>query len=418
MVHQIGFVSLTSMLLSSLVFASLLYSQTVYCASPDISIGFRARLETADIAEQHAHALTVKARITATQTFKNDFLASLEFDHIASLSADKHSNGVDQTNYPTIADPKGTEINQAKVQTDWLDSTITLGRQEIVFDGQRFIGDLGFRQNDQTYDALRVDTQVLSGSKLSLAYIHNVNRIFGNNAEKKLSVKDTRFAALNGIRPSSLLGNHHLDAFVYRLNINEWDHVELTSYGMLIHNYDAADLSNRTIGLESQFRKKYGHFKTKAAVDLAFQKQQHKKTDWIAYRKISASIAFRKIQLGLRHEKLSERSGVSFITPLATLHKFQGWTDQFLTTPSIGLVDNSISLEWQSRPWAIDIRHHQFTSDKHHIDIGKELNIDLIYQPTREHELKLRIADFNPATGQIIKTNDVRKFFLMYSYNI
>jgi len=396
----------------------LLFPQSVFSAAPELSFGLRTRLETAQVAEQHAHALTIKARISVTQNFLERFNTFLQLDNVVSLDDDKHSNGVNQSAYPTIADPKGTEINQATIQTDWLDTSITLGRQRIVFGDQRFIGDLGFRQNDQTYDALRLDKNLLSGSKLTLAYLHNVNRIFGDQAKSALSKTDTRFASLKGIRPKGLLGNHHIDGLLLRFNVNEWDHFDLASYGYAVHNYHAPTFSNRTFGIEGQYRQKFGHFKTKTALDLALQKQQSIQSDWIAYRKLSASIGYKMFQLGLRHEVLSEKNNAAFITPLATLHKFQGWTDQFINTPSLGLIDNSISVVFNARPWTIDIRHHLFTTDKGHIDIGKEVDIDLIFKPVRQHEVKLRIANFNPASDQIIKTNDVRKFFLMYSYNI
>jgi len=417
MVRQIGFVS-HSLLLCTL----LAIPQSSFSASPELDFGIRTRLETAEVSDStkdnYSHALTVKARVTIKQNLFDRFNMLLQFDHVASLDTDKHSNGVNQTSYPTIVDPQGTEINQASIQTEWLETNFTMGRQRITFGDQRFIGDLGFRQNDQTYDALKLEKTLFSGSKLTLAYIHNVNRIFGDQAERQLSKNDTRFSALNGIRPEGLLGNHHIDGMLLHFNINEWDHVELSSYGYAVHNYHVPAFSNRTFGIESKYRQKFGHFKTEAAINLAFQKQQTNSSDWIPYHKLSASIAYKQVRLGLRHEVLSEKDNTAFITPLATLHKFQGWTDQFINTPSLGLVDNSINLVFNLRPLTLDIRHHIFTSDKANVDFGKEVDVDIIYKPTRTHEVKLRIADFNPADNQAIKTKDVKKFFLMYSYNL
>ena len=36
--------------------------------------------------------------------------------------------------------------------------------------------------------------------------------------------------------------------------------------------------------------------------------------------------------------------GLAFVTPLATLHKFQGWADKFLATPASGIEDAYIAV--------------------------------------------------------------------------
>ena len=50
------------------------------------------------------------------------------------------------------------------------------------------------------------------------------------------------------------------------------------------------------------------------------------------------------VQPGRRHrdhgrQRLAGTAGKGFTTPLATLHKFQGWADKFLTTPANGIED-------------------------------------------------------------------------------
>ena len=59
--------------------------------------------------------------------------------------------------YPVVADPESYEINRLQLtNTSIIDTTITLGRQRIVLDDHRFVGNVGWRQNEQTFDALRV----------------------------------------------------------------------------------------------------------------------------------------------------------------------------------------------------------------------------------------------------------------------
>ena len=52
-----------------------------------------------------------------------------------------------------------------------------------------------------------------------------------------------------------------------------------------------------------------------------------------------------------------EGNGVKgFTTPLATLHKFQGWADKFLATPVNGIEDEYVNLSARSRPSAVSTR--------------------------------------------------------------
>lgn len=389
-----------------------------HAESFDIDFSARARWESIDIDGESADASTIKSRAGVHYNLSENLKAFLQVDSVVSLNQGRHSDGVDQSSDPTIADPAGTELNQANLMFRWQGGEAILGRQRMVLGDHRFIGDVGFRQNDQTYDALLLKYSMLSASQLSVAYIRNVHRIFGDRAGQRLSKDDRRFSELDGVRPSALLGNHRVDGVLIDARIREWDHIELSSYGYDIYNYDHAAFSNTTVGAEGQYRKKVAEIKLSAAVELAVQNQPDQKTTGIPYHKVSTSLQYKKVQMGLRHEQLSQKNGVAFITPLATVHKFQGWADQFLLTPSVGLIDNSISVKWRSRPWTVDARYHWFKSQRSSFAIAEEADVDFIFSPNRKHEFKIRIADFKPSKGQSIKTDSVKKLFVMYAYNM
>ena len=62
------------------------------------------------------------------------------------------SNGVEP--YSVVADPENIELNRAQFQYKTKALTVTGGRQRINIDDQRFVGSVGWRQNEQTFDAL------------------------------------------------------------------------------------------------------------------------------------------------------------------------------------------------------------------------------------------------------------------------
>ena len=84
------------------------------------------------------------------------------------------------TTYPVVADPEAYYVNRlALMNTSIPGTTLTLGRQRITLDDQRFVGNVGWRQNEQTFDALRIVNKSVKGLVLDAAYFDRVNRVFG-----------------------------------------------------------------------------------------------------------------------------------------------------------------------------------------------------------------------------------------------
>jgi len=107
--------------------------------------------------------------------------AFAEVDNTAVLGDDEAynstTNGV--TDRPIIADPEYTELNQAYVQYKSGALTAIGGRQRITLDDQRFVGNVGWRQNEQTYDALTLKGSPRQGVQPHYPWIANANRVFG-----------------------------------------------------------------------------------------------------------------------------------------------------------------------------------------------------------------------------------------------
>jgi alginate export protein len=394
-----------------------------------VEFGFRARYEqvekepsSAHAEPTHtsaAHANTAKFRLHTKTTFNEHWQVELELDHVQAFAKAHHSDGVIANGNPVIADPEGTELNEVFLDAIYDQLLIRLGRQKIAYSEQRFIGSVDFRQNDQTFDALAFKINLLTSSQLDYAFINNVNRIFGDDASSQLSPIDPRFQNLAGVRPPSLRGNHKVRGHLFNFSVKEWNHVELNSYLYDVNNQTETSFSNKTHGLRAEYRNKLGKTLLFSNIEFAAQKQQESHVDdWIGYSMFELGARHKSFQLGIMQERLNEKDGVAFITPLATLHKYQGWTDQFLATPSVGLSDQQIRFQWKRRPVIIDLRYHRFHSLRTNTAIGSEVDIDLVYAPSRLHELRLRIAEFKPESEQTIIPNSTTKIFFMYAYNL
>ena len=73
------------------------------------------------------------------------------------------------------------------------------------------------------------------------------------------------------------------------------------------------------------------------------------------YSLLELDATWKQYTLGVGDEVLSgylvpgTTTTVGFSTPLATLHKFQGWADKFLTTPGNGIDDRYATLTWTKK---------------------------------------------------------------------
>ena len=148
-----------------------------------LNLNFRYRYELVDQEGiiKDAHASTLRTRLSYQSPYFSDFGFLVEFDDVRAIGNDLYNstrNG--NTDRPVVADPEGTEVNQALISYKGLEnSLIRAGRRRITLDNHRFIGDVGWRQNAQTYDSLSISNSSLPNTTFEYAYIGNVNRIFG-----------------------------------------------------------------------------------------------------------------------------------------------------------------------------------------------------------------------------------------------
>jgi len=196
---------------------------------------FRYRFEYVDQDPfaREAYASTLRTRLGLDSGSWNGFSATLEFDNVTVLGDDdaynSTTNGV--TDRPIVADPEYTEVNQAYLQYKHGEFTGVLGRQRITLDNQRFIGNVGWRQNEQTFDALTFRSTALAKTTLQYSLITNVNRITGPDEGAQPANYHGAVHALNGKLDLGALG-------------------ALTGYGYLLDLENAPALSSSTYGLQ------------------------------------------------------------------------------------------------------------------------------------------------------------------------
>src|SRR5690606_24748309 len=114
-----------------------------------------------------------------------------------------------------------------RAQLSWTNGqgeTVTAGRQRIVLDDARFVGNVGWRQDEQTYDAVRADA-TLGPVAITYAWVGEINRVFAEGADW-----DSDSHLLNAawaVSPAL-----KLTGFVYALDLTQAPAQSTIAYGL------------------------------------------------------------------------------------------------------------------------------------------------------------------------------------------
>ena len=131
-----------------------------------------------------ADALTVRLRTGLEAATASGFSLLAEAEATLPILADYDSGTNGRTSFPIVADPINVELNRLQLRYRPREGYAgTLGRQRIELDDQRFVGSSGWRQNEQTFDAVRLEARP-GPINLDLSYAWSVRTIFGITAQE------------------------------------------------------------------------------------------------------------------------------------------------------------------------------------------------------------------------------------------
>lgn len=353
------------------------------------SANVRLRYENVgqDNALDDASALTVRTRLTYETGTVSGFSSLVEFEDsrvVAGIDEYNNTLGKNAGVNSVIADPETTELDQAYLQYKQEKFNAKVGRQVITMDNHRFVGHVGWRQDRQTFDGLTMNYQPMKGLDLKYGYLTQRNRIF---AEAK-----------------DITSSDHLINASYKTSLGK-----LAGYAYLLEVDNDTDNALDTYGLSFKGGDKFTY-----AVEYATQTSESAGTSFDAdYMLAELGYKFSGVGVKLGYEVLGSDDGqYGFSTPLATLHKFNGWSDQFLNTPAEGLQDiyASVGGKLGGGKWAIAF--HKFDADQASAtvdDLGSE--IDAVYSKnfTKNYSAGIKVAAYSAGddTSGKVDTNKV-----------
>lgn len=353
-----------------------------------------ARLRWEDVDQddvsRHADAVTLRVRSGVAASLGR-WSALVESE--ATLGVMQHYNDAlhGRAGYPIVGDPENIELNRAQLRYATPAASITVGRQLLELGDQRFVGSASFRQNQQTFDAMRATWQPLPKISIDTSYVwsvRTVNGIGGHGARQQAVGGDNWFGTIAYASPIGSLSGFAI--------LVDQDEAAVQGYRLSSQTYGARLVGSRPIG---------GGWKLGYAASIARQSDYHRNpNDYAAtYYLGEATLARKLLSAGIGYEVLGADRGLALTsvqTPLASLFKFQGWADKFTTTPADGIRDlyGSVGTGWSQLGELSGVTlsgvYHRFGSDRLSRHFGNEVDL-LASARYRDLAMSVRYAHYD-----------------------
>ncbi len=360
-------------------------SEALAASKPIFALRLRYEGVAQDGLANDADAVTWRARAgLETGTWKDtSFL--IDFDLIEDLVDDFNSTINGKTVYPVVPDPSTAELNRLQItNTSIPDTRLTIGRQRIILDDARFVGNVGWRQNEQTFDAVRAINSSFGDLAIDVAYVAQVNRIFGEDSAQGRFTGDSYLVNVSHPTPIG-----RVTGFAYLVDVEEGGGANSSqTYGMRLAGDTPLGGGKLAYVGSYAIQSDYG------SSNLAYE---------APYYLASATYSNTGFSFGLGYEALGGDTARGFSTPLATLHAYQGWADKFLGTPAAGIEDLYGSAGYTFgdigplKGLKLTAIYHDFSAETLSQDYGTELDVALTAR-FKSVEIGLKYADYDADT--------------------
>lgn len=339
--------------LSAPAIASSDLSSALSSGTQHLQVRIRGELVEQDNSAEDAAAATVRGRLGYTTQAWQGWQGQLEFEATEALGGEAYNslrNG--NGGRSVVADPDGDEVNQAWLEYRGLPNTqIRVGRTRLILDNARHIGNVGWRQNEQTYDGYVLTNTSLPDTKIVLAQLNNAN--------------------------SPVFTNRSMDTQLVNVHYKGWSLAHFTAYHYQI-DFDQSAADHKTTGLRATGTATLAGLKWPWSLEHAVQ-SDHGDSSGIDldYSQLGIGVKTKPMLIAVAYEELDGNGTQGFATPLATLHAHNGWADIFLATPANGLKDLSVKLAGKTLGLQWALVAHDYGAARGGQEFGQELNFSL-----------------------------------------
>ena len=343
----------------------------------------RLRSETVDLEgfPEQAHALTLRSRLGWRSPTVQGLQLLVEGEGVAVLD-DRYSAPVEPLpGRPSVGDGETLELNRAQVLWTGLPETeLIAGRQRLVVGNSRFFGNSGWRQNEQTFDAVRLTSTALNPVTLTYVFADRVQRPLGHEHAQGVWRGDIHLLQAEADTP---LGR-------------------LSGFGLAVDLDNAAAQSSTTIGARLTGSRPLGD-----DLSLTWTAEYAVQSDGGA-NPADYRLDFQALALGVQQPEWSASLGyerfdgdgfAGFQTPLGSGHGFLGWSDVITTTPAYGVRDlflrGQISVPAFGRKVKLAGEVHAFHDADGAFGLGRELDLSAVLPVDLHWSVEIKAARFD-----------------------
>lgn len=391
-------IALGSLALLALILPAPLLAEEAKPVTPYADIRYRLELVDQSGLPENAAASTLRLRAGIKTSEWHGFSAVAEGEAIAVLGSSTYNDTVNgKTTYPVVADPSDVMLNQAHLRWRPVKQVEAVaGRQAVNLDNQRWIGSVGWRQNDQTLDAARVTLRPVDGLSVDYLYAWRVNRVFGPDSSQGIW-RNTDIHGARGAYTIKGIGT-------------------LSGYGYWLDVPSSPANSSQTMGVRIAGERPVGKsVKLLYAAEYARQHDHgnNPRSFGLDYVLVEPGLSVGTFSVKGGYERLEGNGTVALQTPLATLHAFNGWADKFLTTPASGLRDIYVDAGWKAskgslKGLALRLAWHDFNSTVGALNYGQEWNAQASYPVAKQVTLLAKFARYE---AQAFATDTTKAWF-------
>ncbi|MDP2903440.1 MAG: alginate export family protein [Methylovulum sp.] len=333
-----------------------------------------------------ANANTARLRLGFLTPVFHDFQGYAEYEGNLAMQDDYNSTRNFNTAFSTVADPDLSELNQLWVAyTGIADNAVKVGRQRIKLDDDRFIGNVGWRQMETTFDAVLLThtNQTLFGLVANAGYIGTVQTFTGTTENIEAPILNVNYK----------MGDYgNLIGYGYWLDYTEVENFEKSSqtYGLRaiccakpLEAYKLSENFGVVYTAEWSHQSDYGHGAT------AYDAER--------YNLMGGVSAYGVMFQGAMEQLDGSGANQHFDTPLGTNHAFQGWADLFLVTPNNGIRDvfGTVMVPFQRGDLVFTGVYHDYSDDTGRFDYGNEWDFQVLKKFGKHYSLLAKYAYYN-----------------------
>lgn len=363
-------------------------------ADARVLVETRLRSETVEQAGfmERAHALTVRTRLGWRSPTARGLQLLVEGEGVAVLD-DRYSAPVDPVpGRPAVADGETLELNRAQVRWTGAPGTeVTVGRQRLIVGNGRFVGNSAWRQNEQTFDAVRIVSTALKPVTLTWVFADRVQRPLGHEHVQGVWRGDIHLLQVETDTPVG----------------------RLSGFGLAIDLDNAPAGSSATVGARlAGSRPIAGDLSLTWAGEYAVQSDNGANpADYsLDFQAMAVGVQTPRWSAGLGYERFDGDGVSGFQTPLGTGHGFLGWSDVITTTPAFGVRDlflrGQVGVPAWGRTLRLTAEAHAFHDADGAFDLGRELDLSAALPIDAHWSVELKAAHFDgdhPAFGDADK---------------